>query len=380
VDAIDALRALGWNDRHATLFASEAPGLVPGRVLAEERGQYLVATATGEGPASASGRLRHNTELDPTAAWPAVGDWVALEPGAGDGVADEAGSGNGAAPGVAEHRLIQRVLSRRTAVVRRSPGDRRLPSQVLAANVDVVFVVTSANEEFNVRRLERYVTVAWESGATPIVLLSKADLADDLEGYRIAAEAAAPTVEVIAVSVVSGVGVEDVRRHLGFGRTVVFTGSSGVGKSSIVNALAGEPLLDTGGIRLDDARGRHTTTRRQLVRLADGLLIDTPGLRELGVLDGDGLTTAFDDVERLITDCRFTDCQHRSEPGCAIRAAIDAGLLDRARFDAYQKLQREGQRAALATDALGRRAERRKWAVITRSVEEHMRLKYGTDR
>ncbi|HEY4228350.1 MAG TPA: ribosome small subunit-dependent GTPase A [Candidatus Limnocylindrales bacterium] len=358
------LHALGWDDRHATLFATEAPGLVPGRVLSEERGQYLVASGTGEGPASASGRLRHDTELDPTAAWPTVGDWVALEPGAGDG----------------EHRLIQRVLTRRTAVVRRSPGDRRLPSQILAANVDVVFVVTSVNQEFNVRRLERYVTVAWESGATPIVILSKADLSDDLDSFRIAAEAAAPAVEVIAVSAVSGLGMNEIRRHLGIGRTVVFTGSSGVGKSSIVNALAGEPLLDTGGIRLDDARGRHTTTRRQLVRLADGLLIDTPGLRELGVLDGDGLATAFDDIERLTTTCRFSDCQHRSEPGCAIRAAIADGTLERARFDAYGKLQREAQRAALATDALGRRAERRKWAIITRDVEQHMRLKYGTDR
>jgi ribosome biogenesis GTPase len=359
----DVLRPLGWDDRFAALLASEAPGLAPGRILSEERGQYLVASSSGEGPASASGRLRHDTELDPTAAWPTVGDWVAMEPGAAEA-----------------HRLIQRVLTRRTEVVRRSPGDRKLPSQVLAANVDVVFVVTSVNQEFNVRRLERYVTVAWESGATPIVLLSTADLADDLEVFRIAAEAAAPAVDVIAVSAITGQGLEDVRRHLGVGRTVVFMGSSGVGKSSIVNALAGEPLLDTGGIRLDDARGRHTTTRRQLVRLVGGLLIDTPGLREMGVLDGDGLATAFDDVDRLVTECRFSDCQHRSEPGCAVRAALGSGALDRSRFDAYQKLQREAQRAALATDALGRRAERRKWAVITRDVEQHMRLKYGTDR
>jgi ribosome biogenesis GTPase len=363
----DALRALGWDDRFAALLAAEAPGLVAGRILSEERGQYVVASGEGEGPASPSGRLRHDAELDPTAAWPAVGDWVALERPAGDGAA-------------IEHRLIQRVLTRRTAVIRRAPGDRKMPTQVLAANVDVVFVVTSANQEFSVRRLERYVTVAWESGATPIVLLSKVDLTDDLEGFRLQVEMAAPGVDVIAVSVVTAQGVEDVRRHLGVGRTVVFTGSSGVGKSSIVNALAGEPLLDTGGIRLDDARGRHTTTRRQLVRLVDGMLIDTPGLRELGVMDGEGLSTAFDDVERLVVECRFSDCQHKSEPGCAIRAALDGGSLDRGRFAAYEKLQREAQRAALATDALGRRAERRKWAIITREVEQHARLKYGTDR
>ena len=272
------------------------------------------------------------------------------------------------------------MLPRRTAVIRQSPADRRMPTQVLAANVDVVFVVTSVNAEFNVRRLERYVTVAWESGAVPVVLLSKADLADDLETFRIAAEATAAGVEVIAVSVVTGEGIDAVRAHLGAGRTVVFTGSSGVGKSSIVNALAGEPLLDTGGIRLDDARGRHTTTRRQLVRLADGLLIDTPGLRELGVMDGDGLATAFDDVERTAAECRFTDCQHRSEPGCAVRAALAGGSLSRERLDAYEKLQREAHRATLATDALARRAERKKWTAIHRSVGEHMRQKYGAGR
>ena len=315
----DVLAAVGWDDRLATLLAFEAPGLVPGRILTEERGQYVVASADGEGPASPSGRLRHETELDPSAAWPAVGDWVAMEP---------------ARPG--EHRLIQRVLPRRTAVVRRAPGDRKLPSQVLAANVDTVFVVSSANKDFNVRRLERYLAVAWESGAWPVILLSKADLADDIEPFRVAAEAAAPGVDVIPVSVVTGEGLDAVRAHLGSGRTVVFTGSSGVGKSSIVNALAGEPLLVTAAIREDDARGRHTTTRRQLIRLANGLLIDTPGLRELGVLDGDGVSTAFDDIEGVGSSCRFSDCQHRSEPGCAVREAIAAGTIDRSRFDAWR--------------------------------------------
>jgi ribosome biogenesis GTPase / thiamine phosphate phosphatase len=358
----EALRALGWDERLATLLESEASGLAPGRVIAEERGQYLVASALGDGPATASGRLRHETEVDPTVVWPAVGDWVAMEPSS-DG----------------EHR-IQRVLTRRSAVVRGAPGDRRLNTQVLAANVDVVFVVTSVNAEFNIRRLERYLSVAWESGAVPVVLLSKSDLADDLESFRLQAEAAAPAVEIIAVSSVTGEGIEDVRRHLGPGRTVVFTGSSGVGKSSIGNALAGEPLLDTGGIRLDDARGRHTTTRRQLVRLADGLLIDTPGLRELGVLDAEGVATAFEDIEGMAAACRFGDCQHRSEPGCAVRAALQDGTLEAGRLEAYEKLQREARRAALATDAIARRAERKKWTAIHRSVGEHMKTKYGAER
>ena len=365
----DALAALGWDRRLDAILASEAPGLVPARVLTEERGVYLVAGAEGEGPASTSGRLRFDAELDPTAAWPAVGDWVALEPVAG---------GNGPLDG--GHRLIQRVLARRSAVIRRSPTDRRMPSQVLAANVDVVFVVTSMNADFNPRRLERYLAVAWESGGVPVVLLSKSDLAVDVDGYRLAAEATAPGVEVIAVSAVTGEGLDLVRGHLGTGRTVVFMGSSGVGKSSIVNALAGEKLLDTASIRADDARGRHTTTRRQLIRLADGLLIDTPGLRELGVIDADGVSTAFDDVEGVAAACRFNDCQHRSEPGCAVRAALDDGSLAADRFDAYTKLQREARRAVLATDAIARQAERKRWNAIHRGVDRHMRLKYGVER
>jgi ribosome biogenesis GTPase / thiamine phosphate phosphatase len=361
------LTSLGWDERFGTLLASEAPGLVPGRILTEERGQYLVASASGDGPASPSGRLRHDIDIDPDAVWPAVGDWVALEPLA-----------EGASP--ADHRLIQRVLPRKTAVIRRSPGDRKLPTQVLAANVDTVFVVTSMNADFNVRRLERYMTVAWESGAWPVVLLSKADLATDPESFLAQAAAGAPGVDVIPVSAVSGEGLEDVRAHLGEGRTVVFTGSSGVGKSSIVNALAGAPLLATAAIREDDARGRHTTTRRQLVRLAGALLIDTPGLRELGVMDGDGVAAAFDDIERLAAECRFSDCEHRSEPGCAVRDAIAHGTLDRARFDAWGKLEREAQRAAMATDALARRAERKRWSAVQKSVGVHMRMKYGSER
>ena len=361
-DGSAALANLGWDPRLDAILATEAPGLVAARVLAEERGLYLVAGAAGEGPASPSGRLRHDAELDPTAAWPAVGDWVAVE------------------PGTLDHRLIQRVLPRRTAVVRRAPTDRGMPAQVLASNVDVVFVVTSMNADFNLRRLERYLAVAWESGATPVVLLSKADLAPDVDTFRLAAEATAPGVDVIAVSVVNGDGLEQIRGHLGSGRTVVFTGSSGVGKSSIINALAGEQLLDTAAIREDDARGRHTTTRRELIRLADGLLIDTPGLRELGVLDGDGVSTAFEDVEGVASACRFNDCQHRSEPGCAIRAALHDGSLAADRFDAYTKLQREARRAALATDAIARRAERKRWNVIHRNVDQHMRLKYGAER
>ena len=360
------LGALGWDDRFAALLEAEAPGLVPARVLVEERGQYVVAGAGGEAPASPSGRLRHDAELDPTAAWPAVGDWVALDAGGSDATG--------------EHRLIQHVLPRRTAVVRRAPGDRKLPSQVLAANVDTVFVVTSMNADFNVRRLERYLSVAWESGAWPVVLLSKADLASDPGSFMAEAAAVAAGVEIIPVSIVTGEGLDAIRAYLGEGKTVVFTGSSGVGKSSIVNALAGAEVVATAAIREDDARGRHTTTRRQLLRLGGAVLIDTPGLRELGVLDAEGVSAAFDDVERAASRCRFSDCSHRSEPGCAVREAVASGELPRERLEARRLLEREAERAALATDALARRAERKRWTAIQKSVGIHARAKYGTDR
>jgi ribosome biogenesis GTPase / thiamine phosphate phosphatase len=361
-DAPRELVELGWDAGHASSWLSVAgAGLEPGRVVAEERGSHRVAMATGDINAAVSGRFRHLAELDSDAPYPAVGDWVA--------VAQQAGSDG----------IIHAVLPRRSAVVRHGPADRSAPSQVLAANVEVAFLVTSLNAEFNLRRLERYLAVAWDSGAQPVVLLSKADLATDVEGMRLAAEASAPGVDVLPVSAVTGDGLADVRRHLAPGRTVVFLGSSGVGKSSLVNALAGEPLLAIAAIREDDARGRHTTTRRQLIRLATGLLIDTPGLREMALLDGDGLAAAFDDVETIAAGCRFSDCRHESEPGCAVRAALADGTLDRDRFGAFRKLEREARRAELAGDAVARKAERRRWSTMMKGVERQMTLKYGAD-
>jgi ribosome biogenesis GTPase len=331
--------------------------------VSEERGVVRVATAAGDVLATVAGRLRHAAGLDGDVLVPAVGDWVALS--------DLDGHGTG---------VVQAVLPRRSAIVRRGPIDRSQPTQVLASNVDVAFVVTSMNADFNLRRLERYVAVVWESGAVPVVLLSKSDLASDGEGMRLAAEATAPGVEVIPVSAVTGEGLDAVRRHLGAGRTVVFLGSSGVGKSSLVNALAGRELLATASIRENDARGRHTTTRRELIRLADGLLIDTPGIREMALADGDGLAEAFDDVARVAAECRFSDCRHETEPGCAVRAALASGGLDRARFDAFRKLEREARRSELATDAVARKRERRKWSAMLKGVERHMEQKYGANR
>jgi ribosome biogenesis GTPase len=359
------LAGLGWDERLEGLFAGHAEaGRVPGRVVTEDRGSYGVLTGPVELRATLSGRFRFDAGDLPEPAWPAVGDWVAIER-----------VGNNAEVGV-----IQAVLPRSSAIVRRAPGDRGIDAQVIAANVDVAFLVTSLNAEFNLRRLERYVAVAWESGALPVVLLTKADLATDPERTRVAAEAVAPGVSVIVVSAVTGEGLDEVRAHVRPARTVVFVGSSGVGKSTLVNAIAGAPLLATSEIREDDARGRHTTSRRQLVPLVGGLLIDTPGMRELGLHDGDGLATTFDDVERAAAGCRFSNCRHDAEPGCAVRVALETGQLDAARLDAYRKLEREARRAELSTDALARRAERKRWTAIRRSVGPQMKAKYGTDR
>jgi ribosome biogenesis GTPase len=360
------LAELGWTERLAASFAAGPAadaGHVPARVVAEERGRFVVAAGARDLGAAPSGRFRHHAEQDPAAIWPAVGDWVALEGSSTDG-----------------DGIIHAVLPRASAIIRRAPGDHARPTQVLAANVDVAFLVTSLNREFNLRRLERYLAVAWESGARPVVLLSKADLSPDVEGMRLAAEAVAPGTAVIAASAVTGEGLDEVRAHLAPGRTVVFLGSSGVGKSSLVNALAGEPLLATSAIREDDARGRHTTTRRQLLRVGDALVIDTPGLRELALADTDGLADAFDELDAIAAGCRFNDCRHDGEPGCAVRTAMIDGRLAPERLEAYRKLEREARRAELAADAVARKAERRRWSATMKGVYRQMDLKYGTER
>lgn len=357
------LSILGWGDDLDRHFANHATaGRTAARVVSEGRGHFILHDGTTTFEARVSGRLRHESGGDPLA-YPAVGDWVA--------VARRAGS---------DTATIHALVPRRSAIVRHAPTDHGTAAQVIAANVDVVFIVSSLNAELSLRRLERYLAVAWESGAIPVVVLSKADLDDDIEGHRAAVGSIAPGVEVIVASAVTGDGIAAVAAHLAVGRTVAFIGSSGVGKSTLVNRLAGYELFTTAGIREDDARGRHTTTRRQLVRLADGLVIDTPGMREMALLDGDGLAAAFGDIEETARRCRFSDCRHDQEPGCAVRSAIAEGSLEPARFDSFRKLEREARRSELANDVVARKAERKKWTTITKSVARHMAAKYGDDR
>ena len=252
---------------------------------------------------------------------------------------------------------ILTTLPRKTFFSRRDPTPGR-GEQAVAANFDYVFIMQSLNQDFKPKRLERYLTLAWQSGATPVILLTKADLVEDYWDYLTQVERVAAGVNTHVVSAHTGFGLNRLNAYLQPGKTVVFLGSSGVGKSSLVNALAGETVMTVNAIREDDSKGRHTTTHRQLIRLQSGvMIIDTPGMRELGMWDvSEGLGDAFADVERFLGKCRFSDCRHEREPGCAIRAAIAAGELDVARWESYQKLKEE----AVDRDEMLRR--KREWS------------------
>ncbi len=338
------LASYGWSDELQAQFrAYAARALVPARVTVQQRGCYTLVSAHGELAAELAGRFAFEADRS---GYPVTGDWVAASARPQEGTA-----------------TIHGVLPRRTAFIRKAAGSA-LAEQVLAANVDTVLLVASLNRDLNLRRLERYLATAWESGAQPAIVLTKADLCDDVEGAVFEVESIAFGVPVHAVSAVSGKGLDAVEGYLEPGRTAVLLGSSGVGKSTLVNALAGEELLATQAIREDDAHGRHTTTRRELVLLpGGGLVLDTPGMRELGLWDAEaGLGGAFEDVEELAAGCRFTDCAHEAEPGCTVQAALAAGSLDPGRWQSYVKLQRELAHLERKGDPRAQSAERKKWA------------------
>ena len=342
------LESLGWDASFADAFRQfEQDGLAPARVAVEHRSEYVVYAEDGELRAELAGRLRHGDEH------PAVGDWVAVALRTAEGRA-----------------TIQAVLPRRSAFVRKVAWSETKP-QVVAANVDVVFVVCGLDTNYSARRIERYLTLAWESGAQPVVLLTKADLCDEVEARVYEIESVAFGVPVHSVSAPHGDGVETVRAYVPAGRTAALLGSSGVGKSTLVNTLVGEELLATREIR-EDGRGRHTTTHRQLVPLPHGgLVLDTPGMRELQLWDADeGLHTAFADVDALAAECRFADCAHRHEPGCAVRAALADGALDVERFESWQKLRRELEWLARRQDGRARSEARKERARFARSMRK----------
>jgi ribosome biogenesis GTPase / thiamine phosphate phosphatase len=343
------ITSYGWSDTLQQQFQIYvARGLEPARVIVQQRGLYVLATPSGEASAQLSGRFTHEAEAG---AYPVAGDWVA------------------AAVRTADHSAtIHDVLPRRSAFVRKAIGGAG-GAQVVAANVDVAFLVASLNADLNPRRIERYLATAWESGASPVVVLTKADLCEDSEVHRASIERVALGVPVHVVSAVTGEGLAALNDCFAAGQTAVLLGSSGVGKSSLVNALAGTSLMATQAIREDDARGRHTTTHRQLVLLPSGrLVLDTPGMRELGLRDADaGVAATFADVEALASSCRFRDCAHEAEPGCAVQAALAEGSLDEGRWRSYAKLQRELARLARKEDPRERAEVRKVWVARAKS-------------
>jgi ribosome biogenesis GTPase len=336
------LETLGWD---AGFAADLPPHHVAARVVRVDRGVCDVVGVGGDQRVAYSGAVKRAAAEDPVKL-PCVGDWVAI-----DGE-------------------VRAILPRRTAIVRTgaSPGVSR--GQVLAANVDIVYIAEPAVPDVDLGRVERLLALAWTSGAQPVVLITKADLTPvDIASV----EAAAPGAIVSAISSVTGQGLTAVA--LDAGQTAVVLGRSGAGKSTLVNALAGANVMDTQDIRATDGRGRHTTVHRELLVLpGGGMIIDTPGLRSIGVYDADeGLAQVFADIEDLADRCRFTDCVHESEPGCAVLAAVDDGELTARRLASWRKLQREARWMASRTDARIRAEETRKWKAITKSVRGTIR-------
>ena len=339
------LRELGWNDE---LADNLPPGLVPGRVAAAHRAAFDVWTEAGAVRTRLPGRALHD-RIDV-----AVGDWVGLSDG-----------------------LVRAVLPRRSAIVRNAAFSYA-DAQTLAANVDVAFVVSSLGPDLEPRRIERYLVTIWESGATPEIVLTKADRLDDPWSLAAEVESVAIGVPVHVVSGVTGQGCEALRARVSAGTTSVLLGSSGVGKSTLVNLWLGEEVMVTRETREDDDEGRHTTTHRQLLVLpGGGLVIDTPGLRELQLWDvgSAGLDATFADVEEFAADCRFGDCSHVHEPGCAVLAAVETGELPQERLHSWRKLQRELRAIAMRHDAVLRKEEQRKWRLRAREGRARARLR-----
>ncbi|HEX4517972.1 MAG TPA: ribosome small subunit-dependent GTPase A [Gaiellaceae bacterium] len=334
------LGALGWTPELADNLQT---GLVPGRVVAAHRAAFDVQTSEGIVRTRLPGRLMHESvEV-------AVGDWVGL----GDG-------------------LVRAVLPRRSAIVRKAAGQTSAP-QTLAANVDLAFIVSSLGPDLEPRRIERYLVTIWESGALPEIVLTKADRFDDPSELVASVEAVAVGVPVHVVSSVTGYGVEELSARVRAGGTAVLIGSSGVGKSTLVNRWVGSELMATSETREDDDEGRHTTSHRELIVLpGGGVVIDTPGIRELQLWDG-GVEEAFADVEDLALLCQFSDCSHNTEPGCAVKAALASGELSHERHASWLKLQRELRAIAVRADAQLRREEKQKWQLRTRDARARTR-------
>ena len=342
------LQALGLDSSTAECLKSVPEDLVPGRVARVDKGLATVLTEDGPVRASWSGALLAEIASDAQAG-PCTGDWVVLRVWPDGRI------------------TVESVLPRRTAIVRAEAGGSSR-GQVLASNIDVIAIVVGLVPEPNIVRIERFMALAWESGARPVVVLTKSDLVTDADLLAEDVAAAAPGADVLVCSATTGAGMDDVRALLDDDATLALLGSSGAGKSSLVNALAGVELLDVQEIR-EDGKGRHTSVRRELIALPHGgVVIDTPGLRGIGLQEsGEGLAAAFPDVTTLAEQCKFKDCSHRSEPGCAVRAGLEDGTLPYRRYESWVKLQREAAYMARRADVRLRNESKKEWVRAAKS-------------
>ena len=331
------MKHYGLDDRFRAL-ASMYSDFVVGRILSQEKGLYRVITEFGEKLAEISGKFRY--EAENSSDYPAVGDFVMVDwnPAGGNAV-------------------IHHILTRKSCFTRKAAGQRK--EQLVATNVDTLFLCMALNNDFNLRRLERYLTIGWDSGAIPVIVLTKSDLCTDLDSKVSEVESVAFGVDVLVTSSVDVDGEMQIRPYIAEGKTVAFLGSSGVGKSTLINRLLGEDRLETQALRNDD-KGRHTTTHRELILLpSGGMVIDTPGMREMGMWDSaEGVETTFADIEELANRCRFSDCTHTSEPGCAVQTALKNGTLDLGRWNSYLKIKTELEYAADSESYLERKEQK----------------------
>ncbi len=348
------LELLGWNRFFAKNFDSYfQQGYTVGRVALEQKNTYLLYTEFGELSAEVTGKMRYQAErrID----FPAVGDWVVVSI-----IGDE------------ERANIHEILPRKSKFSRKTVG-AQTDEQIIATNIDTVFLVSGLDRDFNLRRIERYLILVWESGANPVIILNKADLCDEVEQRKAEVEAIAPGVPIISLSAIENQGLDALTPYLGTGQTVALIGSSGVGKSTITNQLAKKDIQAVQTVRKGDNRGRHTTTHRELIILpSGGLLMDTPGMREIQMWNGsEGFQETFTDINTLATECRFRNCQHESEPGCAVQQALLDGTLDKQRFRNYRKLQQELEYNHRKQDQKASLAEKEKWKKIHKALRNN---------
>jgi ribosome biogenesis GTPase / thiamine phosphate phosphatase len=348
-----SLARWGWNSYFEAFWRGEDwKNALPARVIAQQRKFWRIVGNFGECWAEASGKLR--LAADEGADWPAVGDWVVAELHSVDTSA-----------------VIQEVLPRRSKFVRKSPG-KKIEEQVIAANVDTALLVSSLDGDFNPRRVERYLAQCWESGARPVIVLNKADACKEAREKAAEMERVAIGTAVYVVSAMTGQGFDELEEFLRPGHTLVLLGSSGVGKSTVANRLLGQTVQEVQPVRESDSRGRHTTTTRELFALPGGaLLMDTPGLREMQLWDAEhGVTQAFADIDLLAARCRFGNCRHEAEPGCAVLAALSAGTLDAARIENQRKLLREQEFLRRKMDPQARQEQKEQWKLIHRAARQ----------